>query len=60
MKWVGPEPPLIKDQLILIKEVIPLEKLGIYVLKGQSDLFRKLWADPLKGLGIACKFTVYH
>lgn len=41
-KWVGTEPPLVKDWIILIKETIIMEKIR-HILKGKSNSFQKLW-----------------
>lgn len=57
-KWVGTEPPLIKDWIILIKETILMEKIG-HILKGKSNSFQKLWEIPLNCLGIDYKSTMY-
>ncbi len=57
-KWVGTEPPLIKDWIILIKESILVERLG-YILKGKSKSFQKLWVIHLNCLGIYYKSIMY-
>jgi len=57
-KWVGTDPPLIKDWIILIKETILVEKIGC-MIKGKSESFQKLWKTPLNCIGIEYKSIMY-
>jgi len=57
-KRVGTEQSLIKDWIILIKETILLGEKKIFILKGQSKSYQKLWTIPLNCLDIDYKSSI--
>ncbi len=51
-KWVGDSPPLYREWLFMIKDLISLEKLRFH-LRGKVMSFNRMWEEPLRSLGVS-------
>ncbi len=51
-KWVGDGPPLYREWLFMIKDLISLEKLRFHLM-GKLMSFNRMWEEPLRSLGVS-------